>query len=239
MPGRPGRPIRDPREVLNGIMWILRTGSPWRDLPKRYPSYQTCHRRFQQWVANGVLRNILSVLYGKLGGQRKRQFESYIDGTYASAKRGGAAVGRCRAGKATKVMAVADAEGLPVSVAIADGSRHDVVLVEHVLDEAVTQTLSPILIGDRAFDSRPLACRLLEERNISLLAPKRRKRDGVATKQDGRRMRRYRRRWKVERLFAWLKQFRRIVVRWEQHADNYLGFLHLGCIAILLRRLVN
>lgn len=41
-----GRPRRDPRDVLNGILWILRTGAPWRDLPERYPPYQTCHRRF-------------------------------------------------------------------------------------------------------------------------------------------------------------------------------------------------
>ena len=45
-----GRPWRDAREVLNGVLWVLRTGAPWRDLPKRYPPYQTCHRRFQRWV---------------------------------------------------------------------------------------------------------------------------------------------------------------------------------------------
>src|SRR5215471_15312907 len=51
-----GRPWRENRAVLNGILWILRTGAPWADLPDRYPSYQTCHRRFQQWVRAGVLR---------------------------------------------------------------------------------------------------------------------------------------------------------------------------------------
>jgi len=54
-----GRPWREKRAVLNGILWILRTGAPWADLPDRYPSYQTCHRRFQQWVRAGVLRSIL------------------------------------------------------------------------------------------------------------------------------------------------------------------------------------
>ena len=49
-----GRPWRDPRDVLNAVLWILRTGAPWADLPGRYPPYQTCHRRFQQWVALGV-----------------------------------------------------------------------------------------------------------------------------------------------------------------------------------------
>src|SRR6187401_355025 len=59
---RRGRPWRDPRDVLNGILWILRTGAPWADLPDRYPSYQTCHRRFQHWVKCGVLKDVLSVL---------------------------------------------------------------------------------------------------------------------------------------------------------------------------------
>jgi transposase len=57
-----GRPWRENRAVLNGILWILRTGAPWADLPDRYPSYQTCHRRFQLWVQSGVLKDILSVV---------------------------------------------------------------------------------------------------------------------------------------------------------------------------------
>ena len=57
-----GRPWRDPRDVLNGILWILRTGAPWKDLPERYPPYQTCHRRFQKWIEEGVLSAILEAL---------------------------------------------------------------------------------------------------------------------------------------------------------------------------------
>jgi transposase len=56
-----------------------------------------------------------------------------------------------------------------------------------------------------------------------------------ATTQDGRRLRRYRRRWKIERLFAWLQNFRRIAMRFAFHDENYLGFVHLSCIRILLR----
>jgi len=48
-----GRPWRDTRAVLNGVLWILRTGAPWHDLPNRYPPYQTCHRRFQHWQRSG------------------------------------------------------------------------------------------------------------------------------------------------------------------------------------------
>ena len=57
-----GRPWRDPRDVLNGILWILRTGAAWADLPRRYPPYQTCHRRFQKWEGDGTFEQILKAI---------------------------------------------------------------------------------------------------------------------------------------------------------------------------------
>src|SRR5439155_18089885 len=57
-----GRPWKSRRSVLNGILWVLRTGAPWADLPERYPSYQTCHRRFQQWVRSGIMRGVMEAL---------------------------------------------------------------------------------------------------------------------------------------------------------------------------------
>lgn len=59
---RCGRPWRDSREVFNGILWILRTGAAWHDLPVRYPSYQTCHRRFLQWIEDGAIARALHAL---------------------------------------------------------------------------------------------------------------------------------------------------------------------------------
>jgi len=90
------------------------------------------------------------------------------------------------------------------------------------------------LIGDKAYDSDDLDQRLLDERNVEVIAPHRKGRKKPKT-QDGRKLRPYRRRWKVERLFAWLQNFRRLVVRYEYHADNFLGMLLLGCSIILLR----
>jgi transposase len=87
---RRGRPWRDPRDVLNGILWILRTGAPWQDLPERYPSYQTCHRRFQRWNQNGVLRQVVKALAQDLQARGGLDLsETFIDGTFASAKKKG------------------------------------------------------------------------------------------------------------------------------------------------------
>lgn len=145
-------------------------------------------------------------------------------------------MGKCRAGKATKVMALADSHGLPLSIAIAEGSRHDIVLTDRTLDAAFVDELPYKLVGDKAWDSKPLQKALSEERGIELVAPLRGGKRPSQRRQDGRSLRRYKRRWLVERLFAWLKQFRRLALRWDRKAENFLGLLQLGCIVILLRR---
>ena len=89
---RGGRPFAPLRDVLNGVLWILRTGAPWGDMPRRYPPSSTCHRRFQRWVSDGVLPRILAALYEDLRGRGGvEDIEGFIDGTYVSAKGGGLA----------------------------------------------------------------------------------------------------------------------------------------------------
>jgi len=85
-----GRPWSDRRTVLNGILWILRTGAPWHDLPSRYGSYQTVHRRFQNWVRAGVIEQVLLAVAKHLqraGGLDLK--ECFVDGTFVPAKKGG------------------------------------------------------------------------------------------------------------------------------------------------------
>jgi len=134
-------------------------------------------------------------------------------------------------------MAVADRSGLPIAVCIESASPHEVTLVERTLDSSFLEERPERLIGDKAYDSDPLDKRLAEERGIELIAPNIRRSNRKTYSQDGRPLRRYRRRWKIERLFSWLYNFRRIVTRYEYHAVNFLGFVQLGCIVILLRHL--
>lgn len=131
-------------------------------------------------------------------------------------------------------MAIADRHGLPVAICIESASPHEVTLVETTLDAMFIGTSPERLIGDKAYDSDPLDEKLKSERSTALIAPHKENRKKAPT-QDGRELRRYKRRWKVERLFAWLHNFRRLVVRYEYHADNFLGFVQLGCTVILLR----
>jgi transposase len=131
-------------------------------------------------------------------------------------------------------MAIADTAGIPVAAHIESASPHEVKLVEATIDSGFTKYAPDRIIGDKAYDSDGLDDRLSDERGIEMIAPHRKNRKKPNT-QDGRKLRRYKRRWKVERLFAWIQNFRRLVVRYEYHADNFLGMVQLGCAIILLR----
>lgn len=84
-----GRPRADSRACFEGILWVLRSGARWKDLPKSFPSYVTCWRRFAEWVEAGLLDKALSRLVGRLDRQGKLNWEeAFGDGTFASAKKG-------------------------------------------------------------------------------------------------------------------------------------------------------
>lgn len=131
-------------------------------------------------------------------------------------------------------MGIVDANGLPVALSTGSASPHELKYVELTLDNMFVDERPQKMIGDKAYDSDPLDRRLREERNVELIAPHKANRVRPKT-QDGRKLRRYGKRWRVERLFAWLQNYRRIQTRWEYHLSNYQGFVHLGCILILMR----
>jgi transposase len=130
-------------------------------------------------------------------------------------------------------MAVADGAGFPLAIYATSASPHEVRLVSVTIEHRLIQEVPEKLIGDKAYDSDPLDAELAQL-GIELIAPHKRNRKKAKT-QDGRKLQRYKRRWKVERLFAWMHNYRRVVVRYEYYLDNFLGFVHLACILILLK----
>jgi transposase len=132
-------------------------------------------------------------------------------------------------------MAIADGNGLPIAVGIESASPHEITLVKSTIESLFVSENPEIIIGDQAYDSDPLDEELAVV-GIQLVSPHKSNRVKPNT-QDGRILRRYKRRWKIERFFAWLQNFRRLVNRWEYKAENFLGMLRLGCIKILLRYL--
>jgi transposase len=155
----------------------------------------------------------------------------------------GDGVGKTKKGKGTKWMVVVDGEGLPLACHLDAANRAEVQLLEPTLDnidvieaEAADAPPQPErLILDKGYDSDPLRARLAA-RGIEMICPHRKNRTKPKT-QDGRKLRRYKRRWKVERTFAWLGNFRRLVVRYERSLKTYRAFFHVACLLITLRQL--
>jgi transposase len=143
-------------------------------------------------------------------------------------------VGKTKRGKGSKIMAFSDGSSVPLALHTESASPHEVTLVEATLASGFLKENPDRLVGNRAYDSDPLD-EALKEQGIEMIAPHRTNRKKKKT-QDGRKLRRYKRRWKIERLFAWLQNFRRLVVRYEYKDENFLGMAQLGCILVLLRR---
>jgi transposase len=232
--GRPGRKPVPARAVLEAVLWILNTDAQWHLLPPCVPNYQTVHCRFQQWCEREALREMLTHLANMLreeGAIDER--ESFIDETFAAAKGGGDAVGLTKRGKGLKILAIVDRQGLPLSVSTHAAHHHEVRLVQLRFDFYMLEPKPEHLIGDRAYDSDGLDDELKQD-GVNMIALHRFTR--TLKTQDGRHLRRYQRRWLVERFFAWPQWKRRLLIRWEYDATNFLGFVQLASITMLLKQ---
>jgi transposase len=157
-------------------------------------------------------------------------------------KKGGACVGKTKRGKGTKLMVVADGKGVPLGVQLASASPHEVTLIEPTLERIAVPRKGrgrprknpKRLIYDKAADSDALRDRL-QRRGMELICPHRKNRR-KPKRQDGRKLRRYKRRWKIERSIAWIANFRRLVVRYERKITMFYAFVHVACLMIAVRQ---
>ena len=234
-----GRPPVDKRKVIRGIFWMLDNGAKWKDLPRRFGTKSTVHRWFQIWVRDGVFETVMRQA-GRCVEERGgyRLYECFIDGMFAKARGGGDGIGCTKVGKGVKIMVLVDARGLPVAVDTASASPHESQLVQRLFDFMLTSETPQRVIGDKAYDSDGLDEELAHQA-IELIAPHRRNRKPENVTQDGRSLRRYGRRWTVERSIAWFQNFRRLCIRWEKSTKLFSGFLHLSCTILLLREVLG
>ena len=207
--GRPAPTLRKPQDSASALSEL---GARWGD--RKDPA--------------GVSR--------RPAGEREARSQRMLHRRFVcSGEKRGLQVGKTKRGKGTKLMAIVDGHGLPLAGGTESASPAEVKLVGDTLENRWLAEMPEKLIGDKAYDSDPLDQKLEDEYGIEMIAPNRSNRK-VPT-QDLRPLRRYKRRWKVERLFAWLHNYRRVVVRWERRAENYTAFFHLACALILLRHL--
>jgi transposase len=241
-----GRPWIENRRVLEGILWILRSGARWQDLPEKYPHPSTCWRRLRDWEEQGVWLRIWRAFLSELNERQQWKWsESFLDGSFAPAKKGAAESEKPSGARGRSGWWV-DGTGLPLGDHLHSASPAEVRLAETTLAAIrVGRRQHPgrprqkpeRVIADKAYDSDPLRKRL-RRRGIELICPHKKNRVRPAT-QDGRKLRRYKRRWIIERTIAWLGNFRRLAVRYDRSLTIYRAFFHIACFMIVLRRVVQ
>lgn len=133
-------------------------------------------------------------------------------------------------------MAIVEEHGYPVALHIESASPGEAKLVEATIEGRIIDTLPKRLIGDKAYDSDGLDKELNDKHQIEMIAPNRKNRRKT---QDGRKLRRYGRRWKVERFFSWLHSYRHIVTRYDYYAENYFSMIQLACIMMFLNLILR
>lgn len=223
-----GRPNKDHRLVLEAILWVLRTGAPWRDLPDRFGPWSTAYSRFYRWRERGVWAAVLSALQRDADARGELDWTThFVDGTVvrahqhaAGARKGGddhdEALGRSRGGFSTKVHIRAEGHGRPMVVLVSAGQRHESMYLEPLMEAGAVRRpgrgrprVRPgRVVGDKGY-SYPRVRTYLKRRRIKAVIPLRKDQGEDPDFDKGA----YRERNRIERLMNRLKQYRRVATR--------------------------
>ncbi|UKD16067.1 IS5 family transposase (plasmid) [Burkholderia aenigmatica] len=221
--GDPGRTATDNRWFVEAVLWIGRTGCPWRDLPKTFGRWHTVYMRFSRWRRKGVWERVIHAV-----ADETEIKHVLIDSTIVRAhqhssgarKNGPQAIGRSRGGLTTKLHLAVDDAGRPLRLIATEGQVSDIScaseLVEHLRTGAV--------IADKGYDSNAFVESIRATRAKAVIPP----RSNRKTKRRYSRVL-YRTRNIVERFFSRIKHFRRVATRYDKLAGNYLAFASLAC----------
>lgn len=233
------------RLFLEALLYLARTGVPWRDLPGDFGAWDAVYNRFRRWIASGRLLRLFELLTDRPAFDEVRRV--LIDSTIVRAhqhaagarkKKGGASaqgMGRSRGGFSSKIVVTAADENTAIVVEVVPGQTADAPLLEPMLERTIERVPHfDELVGDKGFDGdeQRVAC---IDRDVFPNIPNRvNRKEPWAFMPEG-----YVKRNGIERLLGKGKQFRRIATRYEKLKETFLGFIHLALGFIRLRALVN
>ncbi|WP_110775579.1 IS5 family transposase [Tritonibacter mobilis] len=233
---RNGRKPTNHRLVLDGIFWIARTGSPWRDLPEEFGKWSSVYRQFRRWTLAGLWEDILDALNqsGAVPDALQMVDSTVIRAHHqaAGAKRGTPrqGFGRSRGGFTTKVHLRVNAHGMPMRTEITPGQTSDYLGFDLVMHDNLPEP--KVLLADRGYDADRIR-KNMDKRDIITQIPMRKTRKmrvGVDHTL-------YRLRNMVERCFNKLKNARRVATRYDKTAESFLGFIDITSIRLWIRHL--
>lgn len=220
----------DLRLTVEGILYRLRVGCPWRDLPPEFGAWNSVYKRFNDWSKKGKLREIFCALSSDSDTEW-----NFIDGSISKAHQHSSGaktgestgVGKSVAGNTSKIHMVVDSFGLPIEFEITGGQVHDC----RVAPEIVSKLSSfDYLVADKGYDSEPLRDQVREFGAIPVIPRKNNSKSGNDDLDWGL----YRFRHLVENIFARLKHFRAIATRYDKLKRNFEGMVILGCSYVWL-----
>ncbi|MEQ8307448.1 MAG: IS5 family transposase [Hoeflea sp.] len=232
LPNKPrGVPRVDDRRVLNGIFWVLRSGSPWRDLPERYGPHTTCYNRFRRWTKADVWDRIMDSITEAYDGDVRM-----IDGTSVRVHHSAATLkkatpdrclGRSHGGLTTKIHALTDGNGLPVKLTITRGQTHDIQAPAGLLEGIGRGWM---VLADKAYDADWLRDLVSRQGAWANIPPKSNRASPICFSPWL-----YKQRNLIERFFNKLKYYRRIATRYDKLGSTFLAMAKLACIRLRLR----
>jgi len=238
-----GRPAAEMRQLMSGILYILRTGCQWNALPREKfgLSGKTANRYFLRWVQAGVFKRLWQaglLEYDELKGIDWKW--QAADGAMTKAPLGGEKTGKNptdRGKCGTKRSLLVNTQGLPLGIVVSGAHTPDGNLLEATLEAIPIERPAPEeseqhLCLDKAYSGEPCTS-LAEDHGYTVHVP-----DKVNAKKKRKRQpgRRKPRRWIVEVAHSWRNRFRRLLVRWEKKASSYLSFLYFACAIICWRK---
>ncbi len=211
--------------MLSAILFVLRTGLPWRDLPERYGPWSSVYARHRRWCASGLFARMLAVLAKDAEGELRHLDCSHIKlhqhGANPQGGQTAQAMGRTKGGLNTKLSAVVDTRGRAVALSLAPGPQHD----QHAVLPVLPSARGCRIVADKGFDADVFRTRLRTQRTRCCIPPKRGRRQPARFHRGY-----YRCRHQIENFFGRIKIHRRISTRYDKLAETFLGFVHLAAI---------
>ena len=243
-PKKPGRPWNDHRTCINGVLWILKTGSSWRDLPSEFGKWQTVYGRFRRWTAEDLWGRIYRTILRRVDALEKIDRKLWcVDGSVIRAHRSASgmipqseendelvALGRSRGGYSTKIHVLCDSHGTLLGMTITGGQRNESTEFENLIDHCELSlhrhTSRPDAIaGDKGYSSNAIREHLAWRSIEPVIASRSNEGHDESFDRDA-----YRKRNIVERLIGWLKESRRIATRYDKLPCSYIAFIYLAAM---------
>lgn len=216
-----GRPYKNLRNTLNGMVWILRSGASWRDLPSRYGDWNAVYKNFSKWQEQGLFDTIFKDLISDCDLHVVSIDSTIVKVHQDAGSKKKELIGKSRGGNTTKIHVATDTSGKPVEIILTAGQSHDITVAEDLIENLKPENI----LADTAYDSNKFRDKVKSMGAEACIKPSRNRKAVIPFDKE-----KYKERHKVECFFQKLKRNRRICTRYEKLAARFLA-----CILIWLK----